>query len=62
MRDHEVPQETYLGDGLYALFDGYAIRLRAPRYATQDHWISLDPEVLEEFLKFVSAVRERNAA
>jgi hypothetical protein len=27
MSEHEV----YLGDGLYASFDGYQIRLRAPR-------------------------------
>jgi len=28
---YEQDKEVYLGDGLYASFDGYAIRLRAPR-------------------------------
>jgi hypothetical protein len=36
--------ETYLGDGLYASFDGYQIRLRAPREGT-DHFICMEPEV-----------------
>lgn len=36
--------ETYLGDGLYASFDGFAIRLRAPRLGG-DHVVALEPEV-----------------
>jgi hypothetical protein len=28
---HMTQREEYLGDGLYASFDGYQIRLRAPR-------------------------------
>ena len=27
----ELDEETYLGDGLYVSFDGWYIRLRAPR-------------------------------
>jgi hypothetical protein len=34
--------EVYLGDGVYASFDGYAIRLRAPRLSG-DHVIFLEP-------------------
>lgn len=34
MTEHE---ETYIGDGLYASFDGYMITLRAPR-EHGDHW------------------------
>ena len=34
--------ETYLGDGLYASFDGYSVRLRAPR-GDADHWVALEP-------------------
>jgi hypothetical protein len=46
-------KEEYLGDGLYASFDGYMITLRAPR-DHGDHWIGLEPEVykaLERFAK-----------
>jgi hypothetical protein len=45
--------ETYLGDGLYASFDGYAIVLRAPR-EDGDHWVGLEPDVyrsLQEWIK-----------
>lgn len=45
--------ETYLGDGLYASFDGYMIRLRAPRMEG-DHWVGLEPKVLTEFMKFAA--------
>ncbi len=36
-------EETYLGDGLYASFDGWCVRLRAPR-EDGSHYVMLDPE------------------
>lgn len=49
------PRETYLGDGLYALDDGYAITLRAPR-AGGDHEVVLEPRVLAAFLEWLRKV------
>jgi len=43
----DLPQqdrETYLGDGVYARFDGWQVWLRAPREGG-DHVIALEPEV-----------------
>jgi hypothetical protein len=37
--------ETYLGDGLYASFDGYHIVLRAPRDGQPDSVVYLEPAV-----------------
>ena len=48
-----MPEETYLGDGLYASFDGYQFVLRAPR-GEGDHFVALEPAVLAEFIKFVN--------
>lgn len=48
--------EAYLGDGLYASFDGYSIRLRAPREGG-DHEVYLEPPVLAEFERFVQTLR-----
>jgi hypothetical protein len=45
------PGETYLGDGLYASFDGFMITLRAPR-EHEDHWVGLEPEVFAALLDF----------
>lgn len=45
--------ETYLGDGLYASFDGYQICLRAPR-DFGDHTVFLEPPVLIAFNRFVT--------
>jgi hypothetical protein len=49
-------REVYLGDGLYASFDGYQIRLRAPREGG-DHEVFLeDGLTLQAFLEFVDAL------
>lgn len=50
--------EKYLGDGLYASFDGWYVKLRAPR-EHGDHWIGLEPEVYENLVKFVEALKEK---
>ncbi len=50
-----MPNETYLGDGLYASHDGFSFILRAPRDGG-DHSVYLEPEVLEDFLRFVAKV------
>ena len=48
-------KETYLGDGLYASYDGYQIVLRAPR-ENGDHYVALEPAVLEIFTEWVDRV------
>ena len=56
-----MPQETYLGDGLYASFDGFAIKLRAPREGG-DHYVVLEDEVLEAFERFIKQLRAKEPA
>lgn len=50
---------VYLGDGLYASFDGYQIQLQAHNgeYATNTVW--LDPSVLTALDKFQDSLRAR---
>lgn len=50
-------KETYLGDGLYASFDGFMITLRAPR-AEGDHWVGLEPDVYAALTEFVRRLKE----
>jgi hypothetical protein len=38
--------ETYLGDGVYASFDGFHVKLRAPR-DDGNHWIAMEPDVFQ---------------
>jgi hypothetical protein len=47
------PHEEYIGDGCYVSFDGFAYTLRAPRGIEGDHYVVLEPEVLDEFENFV---------
>lgn len=44
-------REQYLGDGLYASFDGFTMWLRAPR-EDGDHKVALEPQVFAAFLAF----------
>jgi hypothetical protein len=53
--------ERYLGEGLFASFDGFSITLRAPRLAG-DHFVALDPEILDGFLEFAATVKHLWAA
>jgi hypothetical protein len=43
--------ETYLGDGLYASFDGFMITLRAPR-ERGDHFVGLEPNVFAALVEY----------
>lgn len=51
-------KETYLGDGLYASFDGWKFCLRAPR-ENGDHAVYLDHHALKQFNEFI-ALSTRN--
>jgi hypothetical protein len=48
-------RETYLGDGLFASFDGWQVRLRAPR-DSGDHEVFLEQSTLQAFLEFLDAL------
>lgn len=47
--------EVYLGDGLYASWDGYQIKLRAPRMEG-DHEIYMEPEVIMAFKAYLKTI------
>ena len=49
-------RETYLGDGLYASFDGWQVKLRAPREGG-DHEVFLeDGLTLQTFFEFIDTL------
>jgi hypothetical protein len=45
--------EIYLGDGLYASFDGWSIWLRAPR-AGGDHYVALDRLMFKDLVTYAT--------
>lgn len=53
--------ESYLGDGLYAMFDGWQVILRAPREGG-DHWVALEPEVMLAMVLWLRRVQELHDA
>jgi len=52
-------KETYLGDGLYAKFDGFGIELKAERDG-MTHWVYLEPNVYLELTNFMDGIKEEN--
>lgn len=51
-----MTEETYLGDAVYASFDGYQIWLRTGD--GNDNRIALEPAVYEALVKYVEGLRE----
>jgi hypothetical protein len=49
-------EEVYLGDGVYAHFDGQSLWLRASREDGGDELIALDPVVFEALREFARKV------
>lgn len=54
----KLDEETYLGDGVYARFDGYQVWLRTPR-ENGDHEIALEPKVYEALTNYVRNLLEQ---
>jgi hypothetical protein len=48
-----LDDETYLGDGVYASFDGWQICLRAPR-ENGDHVVFLEPSLWSNLTLFAA--------
>ena len=44
--------KTYIGDGLYASYDGYMFLLSTDRMGVL-HYVALEPDVLDSFFRFI---------
>jgi hypothetical protein len=53
-----VIDDSYLGDGLYASFDGWQIELYASNGIQKTSSVFLDSDTLAAFLKYVDRLQE----
>ena len=53
-----VPNEVYIGDGVYVTYDGWQIWLRTTR-EEGDHQIALEPETYTALVQFVERLKEK---
>lgn len=44
--------EVYIGDGLYASYDGWSVWLRAPR-EHGDHYVALDQLMFKDLVEYL---------
>lgn len=51
--------KEYLGDGLYADFDGFQITLSAENGITATDTVYLEPHVLQNFLEYVEKLKTK---
>ncbi len=57
---HErVMQRTYLGDGLYASFDGYQIALAASNGIHDTNTVYLEPGVIKSLMKYIESLNNK---
>jgi hypothetical protein len=54
--------EEYLGDGLYAEYDGYQVALKANSREHPSDTVYLEPYTLERFVKFVEKINKAEHA
>jgi hypothetical protein len=52
--------KRYLGDGLYATFDGWQMILSAPRHGGED-WVALEPETYTNLVRFADELNRKYA-
>jgi len=58
----DKPGEVYLGDGLYASFDGYQFKLAAWNGIDVHDQVFLEPDVLAAFMAYVERKHEEQRA
>lgn len=63
MTEEEKENYRYIGDGVYAYFDGYGIWLRTHHHEENrwDNKVYLEPEVFLSLNKFVDELRNKGA-
>jgi hypothetical protein len=57
MDEHESYANTYLGDGVYASYDGYQIWLAVNHH--ENNVVALEPEVFANLCKYVEMLKEK---
>jgi hypothetical protein len=57
-----MPKEEYLGDGLYASFDGFQFCLRAPDTMSGDRVVYLEADVVVAFERYVKKTYQQRLA
>lgn len=56
MDDEEKQKPVYLGDGLYARFDGYQIYLMANSHINPTDTVALDSHTLSAFIRYIDSL------
>jgi hypothetical protein len=60
MPTEDLSLPVYLGDGLYAEYDGWQIRIYASNGVRVTNEVYLEPSVLQSFLSYIKTIRERS--
>jgi len=55
----KVENQIYLGDGVYAIYDGYSIWLRVGNHKNTDVQICLEPSVLKSLNEFYAYITNK---
>jgi len=53
-----TPSKSYLGDSVYADFDGWQVKLTTENGELPDNTIYLEPAVVEAFLQYIERLKK----
>ncbi len=61
MNDHPRYRKTYIGDGVYAQYDGYSVVLTTEDGIAVQNTIVLEPVVITALIEFLNDRKERRS-
>jgi len=57
-KGRQMEKIEYLGDGVYCVFDGYGLELRANDHANPTDKIYLEPSVLDNLIRYYAQFKK----
>jgi hypothetical protein len=60
--DELMEEDRYLGDGLYAKFDGYQVELYSSNGIHKTNQVFLEPSVIDAFERYLSDLKQAIAS
>lgn len=55
----DIQKPQYFGDGVYAVFNGFSIELRANHHETPTDRIFLEPEIMDKLIRYYEEIKAK---
>jgi hypothetical protein len=55
------PTQQYLGDGLYASFDGFQVEVFSHDGLNKTNSVFMEPDILDSFIGFIKSIKQKES-